>query len=147
LLGLFARKRQRKIRRRARASTKDVEPQAAPHSMIKGAILLSLWHPQAPPLVLKSTVRRSFSVNPETRPWSKRKSQRGLAKAREGTTDMQGRERADTIPGAKLSVYEGVGHAPFWEDAERFNIELAAFVRMANKRGPLTRTAKPPLPP
>jgi non-heme chloroperoxidase len=60
---------------------------------------------------------------------------------------MQGRERADTIPGAKLSVYEGVGHAPFWEDAERFNIELAAFVRMANKRGPLTRTAKPPLPP
>ena len=40
---------------------------------------------------------------------------------------------ADIIPGAKLSVYEGVGHAPFWENAERFNIELAAFVRMANK--------------
>jgi non-heme chloroperoxidase len=40
---------------------------------------------------------------------------------------------ADLIPGAKLSVYEGVGHAPFWEDTERFNAELAAFVRMANK--------------
>jgi non-heme chloroperoxidase len=40
---------------------------------------------------------------------------------------------AGIIPGAKLSVYEGVGHAPFWEDAERFNVELAAFVRMANK--------------
>jgi len=40
---------------------------------------------------------------------------------------------AATIPGAKLSVYEGVGHAPFWEDTARFNAELAAFVRAANK--------------
>jgi non-heme chloroperoxidase len=38
-----------------------------------------------------------------------------------------------TIPGAKLSVYDGVGHAPFWEDAARFNAELSAFVRAANK--------------
>jgi pimeloyl-ACP methyl ester carboxylesterase len=38
-----------------------------------------------------------------------------------------------TIPGAKLSVYEGIGHAPFYEDAPRFNSELAAFVRAANK--------------
>jgi pimeloyl-ACP methyl ester carboxylesterase len=35
------------------------------------------------------------------------------------------------IPGAKLSVYEGVGHSPFYEDAARFNAELAAFVRTA----------------
>ena len=40
---------------------------------------------------------------------------------------------AEKIPGAKLSMYDGIGHAPFWEDAERFNVELAAFVRMANK--------------
>jgi non-heme chloroperoxidase len=40
---------------------------------------------------------------------------------------------ASVIPGAKLSVYEGIGHSPFYEDAERFNRELAAFVRMANK--------------
>jgi non-heme chloroperoxidase len=40
---------------------------------------------------------------------------------------------AATIPGAKLSLYEGVGHAPFWEDTARFNAELAAFVRAANK--------------
>jgi non-heme chloroperoxidase len=40
---------------------------------------------------------------------------------------------AATIPGAKLSVYDGVGHAPFWEDTARFNAELAAFVRAANK--------------
>jgi non-heme chloroperoxidase len=40
---------------------------------------------------------------------------------------------AATIPGAKLSVYDGVGHAPFWEDAARFNAELSAFVRAANK--------------
>jgi pimeloyl-ACP methyl ester carboxylesterase len=40
---------------------------------------------------------------------------------------------AATIPGAKLSVYDGVGHAPFWEDEARFNAELSAFVRAANK--------------
>jgi pimeloyl-ACP methyl ester carboxylesterase len=40
---------------------------------------------------------------------------------------------AATIPGAKLSVYEGIGHAPFWEDTARFNAELSAFVRAANK--------------
>jgi non-heme chloroperoxidase len=40
---------------------------------------------------------------------------------------------AATIPGAKLSVYDGVGHAPFWEDTTRFNAELLAFVRAANK--------------
>lgn len=40
---------------------------------------------------------------------------------------------AKTIPGAKLSVYQGIGHAPFYEDATRFNAELAAFVRAASK--------------
>ena len=40
---------------------------------------------------------------------------------------------AKTIPGARLSVYEGIGHAPFYEDASRFNAELAAFVRDANR--------------
>jgi pimeloyl-ACP methyl ester carboxylesterase len=43
------------------------------------------------------------------------------------------RYTASTIPGAKLSLYEGIGHAPFWEDTARFNAELAAFVRAANK--------------
>ena len=40
---------------------------------------------------------------------------------------------AKTIPGARLSVYEGIGHAPFYEDAPRFNSELAEFVRAANR--------------
>jgi non-heme chloroperoxidase len=40
---------------------------------------------------------------------------------------------ASVIPGAKLSVYEGVGHSPFYEDAPRFNSELASFVRAATK--------------
>ena len=44
-----------------------------------------------------------------------------------------GKYTAATIPGAKLSVYDGIGHAPFWEDTARFNAELAAFVRAANK--------------
>ena len=31
------------------------------------------------------------------------------------------------------SLYDGIGHAPFWEDTTRFNAELAAFVRAAGK--------------
>lgn len=44
-----------------------------------------------------------------------------------------GQYTASVIPGAKLSVYERIGHSPFYEDAPRFNTELAAFVRTANK--------------
>src|SRR5262249_16714334 len=40
---------------------------------------------------------------------------------------------AKMIPGAKLSVYQGIGHSPFFEDPQRFNAELAAFVRGAQK--------------
>ena len=43
-----------------------------------------------------------------------------------------GRHTAETIPGAKLSIYDGIGHAPFWEDTIRFNAELTAFVRAAS---------------
>lgn len=35
----------------------------------------------------------------------------------------------DTVPGARLSLYEDCGHSPFQEHPERFNRELAAFVR------------------
>jgi non-heme chloroperoxidase len=44
-----------------------------------------------------------------------------------------GRYTASVIPGTKLSVHEGIGHSPFYEDAARFNTELAAFVRVATK--------------
>jgi pimeloyl-ACP methyl ester carboxylesterase len=37
-------------------------------------------------------------------------------------------------PGARLSLYDGIGHSPFWEDAPRFNRELAEFVREVNAR-------------
>lgn len=36
---------------------------------------------------------------------------------------------ARTVPGAKISLYEGIGHSPFFEDPERFDRELADFVR------------------
>lgn len=36
------------------------------------------------------------------------------------------------MPHAKVSLYEGSGHSPFYEMAPRFNEELAAFVRLAN---------------
>jgi non-heme chloroperoxidase len=36
---------------------------------------------------------------------------------------------AAVVPGARLSMYDGIGHAPFAEDAPRFNRELAEFVR------------------
>jgi non-heme chloroperoxidase len=44
-----------------------------------------------------------------------------------------GQYTASIIPGAKLSIYEGIGHSPFYEDAPRFNTELATFVRTAAK--------------
>lgn len=51
-----------------------------------------------------------------------------------GTADRMvlpamGEHTASVVPGARLSVYEGIGHCPFWEDAARFNAELAALVR------------------
>ncbi len=36
---------------------------------------------------------------------------------------------ARVVPGARLSIYDGIGHAPFAEDAARFNRELAEFAR------------------
>jgi pimeloyl-ACP methyl ester carboxylesterase len=41
---------------------------------------------------------------------------------------------AKLVPGARLSIYDGIGHTPFVEDAERFNRELAAFVTGAQAR-------------
>jgi pimeloyl-ACP methyl ester carboxylesterase len=41
---------------------------------------------------------------------------------------------AATVPGARLSVYDDIGHTPFMEDAPRFNRELATFVAVANER-------------
>ena len=40
---------------------------------------------------------------------------------------------AQTVPDAMLSLYEGIGHSPFFEDAERFDRELADFVRTCNR--------------
>lgn len=42
---------------------------------------------------------------------------------------------ASLVPGAQLSMYEGIGHTPFAEDAARFNRELAAFVIAAQSAG------------
>jgi len=38
---------------------------------------------------------------------------------------------AAVVPGARLSLYDGIGHAPFAEDTARFNRELAEFARAA----------------
>jgi hypothetical protein len=40
---------------------------------------------------------------------------------------------ATSSPAPSFSVYKGIGHSPFYEDAPRFNAELAAFVRTAAK--------------
>ncbi|MBV8372165.1 MAG: alpha/beta hydrolase [Candidatus Eremiobacteraeota bacterium] len=36
---------------------------------------------------------------------------------------------AQTVPGARLALYDGIGHSPFLESSERFDRELHAFVR------------------
>ena len=35
------------------------------------------------------------------------------------------------LKNAKFSVYEGIGHSTFWEDAPRFNRELSEFAKAA----------------
>jgi pimeloyl-ACP methyl ester carboxylesterase len=42
------------------------------------------------------------------------------------------------MPTSQLSVYDGVGHAPFLEAPDRFNAELAAFVRRCQSVGNTT---------
>ena len=39
------------------------------------------------------------------------------------------RHIAATVPGARAVFYEGVGHSPFWEAHERFDADLAAFLK------------------
>jgi len=41
---------------------------------------------------------------------------------------------ASLVPGARLSLYQGVGHSPFAEDTSRFNRELAEFAATAHAR-------------
>jgi pimeloyl-ACP methyl ester carboxylesterase len=36
-------------------------------------------------------------------------------------------QHAAMIPNAQLDIMPGVGHAPFWEDAQRFNLRLGQF--------------------
>jgi pimeloyl-ACP methyl ester carboxylesterase len=38
-----------------------------------------------------------------------------------------------TVPGAKLLLYDGVGHAVAFEDPARFNHDLAEFVRAVRR--------------
>jgi pimeloyl-ACP methyl ester carboxylesterase len=45
---------------------------------------------------------------------------------------------ASRIPGAVLSLYDGIGHCPFAEDAPRFNRELASFARSGGGRCSVT---------
>jgi pimeloyl-ACP methyl ester carboxylesterase len=46
-----------------------------------------------------------------------------------------GRHIASSFPRARLSVYEGIGHAPFLEAAGRFNRELSDFAEAAIFQG------------
>ena len=41
---------------------------------------------------------------------------------------------ASVVLHAQSSIYEGVGHMPFWEAAARFNSELSEFVTKSNQR-------------
>jgi non-heme chloroperoxidase len=45
---------------------------------------------------------------------------------------VAGEHTASAVPNARLSMYGGIGHSPFFEDPQRFNRELAEFVRATN---------------
>ena len=44
-----------------------------------------------------------------------------------------GEHTASTVPSAVLRTYDGSGHAPFLDTPERFDRDLAAFVRSINR--------------
>jgi len=48
-------------------------------------------------------------------------------------TQAQAEELSKAINGAKMSIYDGAGHSPFYEAPERFNKELAAFAAAVSK--------------
>ncbi|MDX2144153.1 MAG: alpha/beta hydrolase [Rhodospirillaceae bacterium] len=48
-------------------------------------------------------------------------------------TQEQAEKLVKAIPGATQSIYEGVGHSPFYEAPGRFNRELAAFAKSVAK--------------
>jgi pimeloyl-ACP methyl ester carboxylesterase len=50
------------------------------------------------------------------------------------TPEPEARELASKVRGSSMSVYPESGHAPFAEEPERFNRELADFVRGATNR-------------
>lgn len=43
-------------------------------------------------------------------------------------------ELVPSFPNAQATVFEGIGHAPFWEDADRFDRLLADFVQHCQER-------------
>ncbi|MGH7209939.1 MAG: alpha/beta fold hydrolase, partial [Acetobacteraceae bacterium] len=43
------------------------------------------------------------------------------------------RHIAAIVPGARAVFYEGVGHSPFWEAHERFDADLAAFLKTTGR--------------
>ena len=43
--------------------------------------------------------------------------------------DPMPKETAAALPGARLLRYENSGHAPFWDEPQRFNTDLEAFIR------------------
>ena len=49
------------------------------------------------------------------------------------------RHIASHIPQANVSVYERVGHAPFWEDADRFNREVLEFAAATDNMAAVSR--------
>ena len=42
-----------------------------------------------------------------------------------------GEQAMDVFPNASALIYENSGHAPFWEEADRFNTDLSAFADQA----------------
>ncbi|HLH65393.1 MAG TPA: alpha/beta hydrolase [Solirubrobacteraceae bacterium] len=57
------------------------------------------------------------------------------------TSPDAGRYIAQRIPGARLELFEHSSHAPFWEEAERFNAVLTRFLQTldAGRNGPTAR--------
>lgn len=89
--------------------------------------LIAAWTALCPVEIRRACIKRDVDFSPEfaavTRP--------ALVihgKADRVVPEAAGEALADRIPGARLERYAS-GHMPFWEEADRFNGDLAAFAR------------------
>lgn len=86
------------------------------------------WWAPSPPVRCRGSLRPGWAL----------RGRDGLLLATHGRLDKlievsTGQHTAAIMPGARLSIYDRVGPASFWDDAPRFNRKLAELARSSRR--------------